>query len=177
MDDATFKRNNKGESSFSNQKYSSHQISTVAKTYESVSSIHSQNENKNDKLNQTELHCGKYTSIKSEKSVDQISTVFGERLHKKIIKEEKEREEEKVVLKVNPEINAKENLKENIMESDKENGSQLNKNNESDFAMKNPSSGKNNLSSCSYILCYILYKSLYKTAINFYYAAINYTII
>lgn len=140
LDDATFRRNNKGESqSFSVHK-PLHQMSTIAKTYQSVSSIHSQNEN--DKLNQTEFHCGKYKSIKSEKSVDQISTVFGERLHKKIIKEEKEREETKVILKLNPEIN----IKENIMESDKENGSQPNRNNgnESNVALKNPSSGKDN---------------------------------
>nr|XP_012220554.1 PREDICTED: LOW QUALITY PROTEIN: major antigen [Linepithema humile] len=137
LDDVAFRRNNKGESqSFSAHK-PSHQMSTITKTYESVSSIHSY-ENENDKLNQTELHRSKYKSIRSEKSVDQISTVFGERLHKKIIKEEKE--EKKVIsLKLNPEINTKETSKENIVESDKENGSQpnINNGNESNIAMKN----------------------------------------
>ncbi|XP_067212895.1 uncharacterized protein DDB_G0287625 isoform X2 [Linepithema humile] len=137
LDDVAFRRNNKGESqSFSAHK-PSHQMSTITKTYESVSSIHSY-ENENDKLNQTELHRSKYKSIRSEKSVDQISTVFGERLHKKIIKEEKEGK--KVIsLKLNPEINTKETSKENIVESDKENGSQpnINNGNESNIAMKN----------------------------------------
>lgn len=135
-----FRRNNKGESQTFSAYKQPHRTPAVAETYESVSYIHSY-ESENDKLNETELRRDKYKKIKSEKSVDQVSTVFGERLHKRIMKDEIG---EKMVaaLKPNPEINARETS--NIVESNKENGSQLNvnKDNESNIAMKNSSSGK-----------------------------------
>jgi len=141
LDDAAFRRNNKGGSQSSSIHKPSPQMLTASETYENVSSIHSY-ENENDKLNHTELHCDKYKSMNLEKNIDQISTVFGERLHKKI---KDENEEKKIaLLKFNPEITAKETLKENIVESDKENGSQanINNDNESNIVMKSFNSGK-----------------------------------
>lgn len=79
-------------------------------------------------FHETEFHRNEHKSIKPQYD-DQLPTVFAERLHKRIMKDEKEDMKQKTSLKLDIEANSKDIPEENIVESDKENGSQANMNN------------------------------------------------
>ncbi|EFN66482.1 hypothetical protein EAG_10976 [Camponotus floridanus] len=122
LDDATFRRNNKGESRDFFYK-SSHQQHTIVEKYEDAPLIHSQEDE--TVSHETEFH-NEHKNEKLEYD-DQQPTVFAERLYKRI-KDEKENTKQKTLLNFDVEIKKK-IAEENIMESDKENGSQSNINN------------------------------------------------
>lgn len=125
MDDATFRRNNKGESrGFSTYK-SSHQQHTVEK-YENAPLMHIQEDE--TALHETEFHRNEHKNEKLDYS-DQQPTVFAERLYKRIIKDEIENTKQKPSLNLDIKIK-KEIAEEIVVESDKENGSQSNINND-----------------------------------------------
>ncbi|XP_070150554.1 general transcriptional corepressor trfA isoform X2 [Polyergus mexicanus] len=127
LDDVTFRRNNKGESwDFSANRLLYQQYTTVEK-YDNAPLMHSQEDE--TILHETEFHRNEHKNKKPQYN-GQLPTVFAERLHKRIIKDEKEDVKmQRTSWKLDIEANSKGISEENIVESDKENGSQSSMNN------------------------------------------------
>jgi len=159
LDDTTFRRSrNSGSLGFSTHRLS-HQH-TVTRKYENVPSIHSQ-ETEIESY-QIQFYHDEYKNRKSQNDVNRIPTVFGERLHKRIIEDEKEEKKQKALLKLSAET--KDISKENIIENNKENGFQFsinNKDNESNIG-RCSNSGNLKISLYDiYLQLYIIYLYMY----------------
>lgn len=92
---------------------------------------------------QIQFHYDEHKSRKPQNDVNRISTVFGERLHKRIIENEKDEKKQKTLLKLNVEAKTKDISKENIIENNKENGSQFSINNGNESNIEQYSSSGN----------------------------------
>lgn len=125
MDDVTFRRNNKSEASgfFTHRLPHQH---TVTRKYENVPSTHSQESEAES--HQIQLHHDEYKSRKPQIDVNRLPTLFGDRLQKKIMEDEKEKEQ-KALLKLSAEVKTKDIPKNNVVGNDKENESQFSINN------------------------------------------------
>lgn len=137
LDDITFKRyNSKSES----QVHSAHK-SYQQQKYENVALSYS-NE---IEPQQTESCHDEYESRKqNDNHSDRKLTLFGERLYKRIMEDEKEEKKQLASLKCSVEPSAIDISEENVMESDKENGAQSdmnNKDNEFVTTTQNSTSG------------------------------------
>ncbi|KAL6429532.1 hypothetical protein ACFW04_007465 [Cataglyphis niger] len=127
LDDATFRRNNKGESWDFSAHRSLYQQHTMIERYDNAPLMHLQEDE--TILHKTEFHRNEHKNKKPQYD-GQLPTVFAERLHKRITKDEKEdAKSQRNSLKLDVEANSKGISEENIVESDKENGSQSNINN------------------------------------------------
>ncbi|XP_072752178.1 uncharacterized protein Flash [Anoplolepis gracilipes] len=140
LDDTAFRRNNKGD--FSTHR--SYHLHTTVEKYEDVPLMQSQEYETvlhETELHETEFQHNEHRNKKSQYD-GQLPTVFAERLHKRIMKDEKEDTKQKTSLKLVIEANSKEIFEENIVESDKENGSQsIMNNNESNTITQHCDSG------------------------------------
>ncbi|XP_011158217.2 origin recognition complex subunit 1 isoform X1 [Solenopsis invicta] len=121
LNDITFRRSNRNEG-FSTHRSS--QQRNVTRKYEDVSSIHS--EESETEPYEIGFRQNKY---KLQNDVNRVSTVFGERLHKKIMETEEEEKKQKALLKLGAEVKTEDIPKNSIVENDKENGSQFSINN------------------------------------------------
>lgn len=127
LDDVTFRRNNKGESWDFSAHRSLYQQHTTIEKYDNAPLMHLQEDE--TILHETEYHRNEHKNKKPQYN-GQLPTVFAERLHKRIIKDEKEDvKTQRTSWKLDIETNLKGISEENIVESDKENGSQSSMNN------------------------------------------------
>lgn len=115
--------------------------------------------------NETESHqiqfChDEYKSGKPPSDVNRIPTVFGERLHKRIMEDEKEEEKQK--LRVELSVETKDISKENIVKNDKENGSQFSVNNNDNESNIGRCSNSGNLKLISLLFIRLYHVSLYR---------------
>ncbi|XP_028050279.1 putative uncharacterized protein DDB_G0282133 isoform X2 [Monomorium pharaonis] len=133
LDDITFRRSNRnGYLDFSTHN-SSHQ---PAIKVEDVSLVHSEE-------SETEVHQIEFRQDKSrklQKDVNRIPTVFGERLHKKIMEYNEEEKKQKALLKLDAEVKTEAIPKNSNVENDKENGSQFSTNNNNECNIRRCSS-------------------------------------
>ncbi|XP_025075058.1 uncharacterized protein LOC105431003 [Pogonomyrmex barbatus] len=133
LDDATFRRNNRNES----KGFSIHRLAhqhTLTRKYENVPSIYL--EESETELHQIKFCHDEYEDKKSQNDIKRISTLFGERLHKRIMEEENEKTKQKA-LKLSAEVKTKEFPKKDSVENNKENGSQFSINNNESSYKKN----------------------------------------
>lgn len=139
MDDITFKRNSKNESLI----HSAHRSSYQQQNYENVTLTYF-NEIENEPQ-QTDLYHDRYESKKqNDDCSNQKLTLFGERLQKRIMENEKEEKKQLASSTCSIEPSVTDMSEENVIESDKENGSQSgvnNKNNELTVTTQNSNSG------------------------------------
>jgi len=118
LDDVTFRRNNKSEAScFSTHRLPYHIYQhTVTRKYENIPSTQKKVESHQIQFH----HYDK--SWKSQIDINRLPTLFGDRLQKKIIEDEKEEKEQKALLRLSVEVKTEENIStNNIVENDKEN--------------------------------------------------------
>ncbi|XP_020296104.1 CASP8-associated protein 2-like isoform X1 [Pseudomyrmex gracilis] len=139
LDDVTFKRNIKNESLV----HSAHRSSySQQQNYENVTLTYS-NEFESEPQ-QTDLYHDRYESKKQNNDhSNQKLTLFGERLQKRIMENEKEEKKQLALSKCSIEPSVIDMSEENVIESDKENGSQSgvnNKNNELTVTTQNSNS-------------------------------------
>lgn len=123
LDDVTFRR---GHNSVG---FSTYRLRHQSRNYENVSSMHSQDSE--TESHQIQFHY-EYKSKKPQTDVNRIPTVFGQRLHKRIMEDEKEEKKQKALLKLDAEAKTNDISKENVVENDKENGSQFGVNNDNE---------------------------------------------
>ncbi|XP_018394288.1 PREDICTED: asparagine-rich protein-like [Cyphomyrmex costatus] len=145
LDDVTFRRSH----NYKPQEFSICKLPyqhTVTKKYEDVSSTHSQeSETEETESYQMQLCHNEYKGKKPQNEVHRIPTVFGERLHKRIIEEKKQQE----LIKLAAETKTKDISKEDIIEKDKKTGSSSGMNNNDNdsnvgrYSNSEPSYGKN----------------------------------
>ncbi|XP_032674218.1 uncharacterized protein LOC116845546 isoform X2 [Odontomachus brunneus] len=126
LDNVAFRRNRNGSLELSTLRSSYH--NTMTEKYESVTPLINSEEN-TFISQQIESSYTEYKSRKPRSNTDQIPvTVFGERLHKRIMDDT--REDKKLrASKLNSDTNVNKISEECIVESDKENGSQSSMNN------------------------------------------------
>lgn len=125
MDDITFRRSNRSQA----PDFSTHRLpqqQTVTKDYENIPSAYS--EESETESYQNQLHHDEYKSWKPQTDVNRMPTLFGERLRKRIMEDEKEEKKQKALLQLNIEAETN-NVPKNVVENDKENSSQFSKNN------------------------------------------------
>lgn len=91
-------------------------------------------------MHQIQFHCDEYKNKKPQTDVNQITTLFGERLQKRIMEDEKEEKKQKALLKLNVETKT-EDIPKNNVENDKENGSQFSINNDESNIEQRSTSG------------------------------------
>lgn len=151
---------------------SSHQQYVVAEEHESVASSR-YSEEKEFLSHRIESPDDEYKSRKPQNDVGEYIpvTLFGERLHKKIMNEEKEEKKQRTLSKLSAEAkDVKEISEECVVESDKENGSHtgINNNaNESNAIIRSSSSGniiKENLIFLHvYLYACVVYKATFSS--------------
>ncbi|XP_014481813.1 PREDICTED: uncharacterized protein LOC106748108 [Dinoponera quadriceps] len=139
LDNAAFRRNNR---SLHFSTFRSYQHNAITEMYET--SVMNSEEN-TFMSQQIESHYTEYKSRKPQNNTDQIPvTVFGERLHKRIMDDKREEKRLRALSKLSSETNVNKIPEECIVESDKENGSEssINNNaNESNAIARNSNSG------------------------------------
>lgn len=116
----------------------------MAEKYDSVTSLMNLEDNA-FMSQQIESSYTEYKSKKQQSNIDQISvTIFGERLHKRIMEDTREDKRLRASSKLSSETNVNKISEECIVESDKENGSQSsinNNGNESNIVTRSSNSG------------------------------------
>lgn len=121
---------------------------------------------------QNEIYDEEHENEKLQNDMNRIPvTVFGERLHKKIIDEEKEEKRQRVLSKLSAETNIRKIPEEGVAESDKENGSQLSINNINEFNTVTWNSNLGNLMKDYLIFYTIVYA--YKIIHSYFYLLYN----
>ncbi|XP_018316803.1 myb-like protein X [Mycetomoellerius zeteki] len=125
LDDVTFRRRHNYKSRDLSNRKSPYQHNV--RKYEDTSSIHLQ-ETEETEFYQIQFCHDEYKSKKQQNEVHRMPTVFGERLHKKIIEDKKEEEKQKELIKLAADTKTKDISKENI-ENDKKTGSPFSMNN------------------------------------------------
>lgn len=101
----------------------------MAEKHESITPLMNTEEN-TFMSHQIEPSYTEYKSTKPQNNTDQVPvTVFGERLHKRIMDDKREEKRLKSLSKLSSETNVNKVTEECVVESDKENGSQSSVNN------------------------------------------------
>lgn len=122
MDDVTFRRNNRSEASC----FSTHRLPyqhIVTRKYENIPSTQEKVES-----HQIQFHHDD-KSWKSQIDVNRLPTLFGDRLQKKIMEDEKEEKEQKALLKLSVKVKTENTSTNKFVENDKENESKFSINN------------------------------------------------